>query len=199
MGHCGGSKSELFRPQKNFAASDAKRASMMQRPMEGRERLLASPSRSALAPGRAGRDKVAELYAELGVVAALRCRNARLPHVQAAEKMLAGMSRPRKATKRVWQCSHGRCPSRSAATLATRSSWPHFLSAGFATKGVSETCALLLLVCIIAKVKSKLFRPRLARAVISGWRPRDAASEWRPAQAQAAHVQQHQPYSIGAT
>ena len=43
-----------------------------------------------------------------------------------------------------------------------------------------RACALLLLVCIIAKGESKLFLPRLARAVISGWRPRDAASEWRP-------------------
>jgi len=43
--------------KKKFAASDAKRASMMQRPMEGRERLPASPSRSAVDPGRAGRDK----------------------------------------------------------------------------------------------------------------------------------------------
>jgi len=49
--------------------------------------------------------------------------------------MLAGMSRPRKATKRPRQCSHRKCPSRSAATFATRSSWPHIVSAGFAPKG----------------------------------------------------------------
>jgi len=51
------------------------------------------------------------------------------------------------------------------------------LSAGFATKGGQrDVRAAPILVCIIAKGESKLFRPRLARAVISGWRPRDAAT-----------------------
>ena len=77
---------------------------------------------------------VAELDAELGVGAALLCRNAKYA-CQTAEKMLAEMLRPMKATKRARQCSHGKCPSRSAATLGTRSSWTHILSAGFATKG----------------------------------------------------------------